>query len=424
MGRFGLCPERPYQSRRTVWIAVILLIVLSSCSPCADQPKSSANHLANRKSQSARTSNEDSHCPSVNFRELLVISAAFSENARRDNLNEPVEEEQVDKKNGCACSRISLRKQQQSSERANVSSDKRIMIDQERESPDTQVIQMIVERKNSLSDRRIIDFVADNEIDMILLNGGEFVKGTNSDNAVPTDYEKPARFEYVNAFRLDRFEVSNLDFSLFALTTNYRTDAELLNGSFVFDGLLSAERKMKIKNDKLNYRVAQAPWWLELESANWFRTNGDQSLFSLDIQELAGRFADEFVIQSDSNSNQNTKAFLNGYFEWIARYTTGVELLRHPVVHVSFNDAVNYCRWLNKRLPTENEWEFACKSEAHQQDQRYPWSDHLEIDYANLWQGDFPSENTVEDGFYGTCPVDSLRNQTKSGFKHLVSVCV
>ena len=413
MALFGQCPERPCRNQRknqrTVCIAIILLLIVQSCSTSADRPESSANHLA--KSQSARAL-ENAYCPSVNFRGLLALSDAF--NARRDNLNEPVKKEQVDKNNGCACSRISLRKQQQSGESANVSSDKRLMIDQESEPTDRQIIKMIVENENRLPDKRIIDFGTDNER-MILLNGGEFVKGTNSESAVPTDYEKPARFEYVNAFRLDRFEVSNLDFSLFALSAQHLTDAELLNGSFVFDGLLSAERQMEIKTDKLNYRVAQAPWWLELENASWFRTDGGNSLFKLSIQQLARRFRDEFAIRADP------KVPLNDYSEWIGQYTNHVELLQHPVVHVSFNDALAYCRWMDKRLPTENEWEFACKSEAKQPDQLYPWGDELGGDYANLWQGHFPTHNTIEDGFFGTGPVESLRNQTKSGFKHLVS---
>lgn len=80
----------------------------------------------------------------------------------------------------------------------------------------------------------------------------------------------------------------------------------------------------------------------------------------------------------------------------------------HPVTQVSWNDAIAYCKWSGKRLPTSDEFVFAEKNGTENFDHTYSWGDDF-IEKGkyktNFWQGSFPMINTIEDGFLTTSPI-------------------
>ena len=75
-------------------------------------------------------------------------------------------------------------------------------------------------------------------------------------------------------------------------------------------------------------------------------------------------------------------------------------------MYVSFHDALAYAAWAGKELVSEAEWEYAARGGLEQK--IFPWGDELEPDgkhMCNVWQGEFPKNDTAEDGYAGTCPV-------------------
>jgi sulfatase modifying factor 1 len=79
------------------------------------------------------------------------------------------------------------------------------------------------------------------------------------------------------------------------------------------------------------------------------------------------------------------------------------------VVHLAYEDAEAYAKWTGKELPTEAEWEFVARSGFEGAD--YAWGQELAPGgkhMANTWQGNFPFENLLTDGYERTSPVGAF----------------
>jgi formylglycine-generating enzyme required for sulfatase activity len=194
---------------------------------------------------------------------------------------------------------------------------------------------------------------------MVRVDGGAFLMGSEEADGFPADGEGPVREVELRPFWIDPVAVSNERFAEFVTAAGYVTEAERYGWSFVFGGLLPDDFPP-------TQGVVQAPWWRQVHGASWKAPEGPQS----SVEDRLG----------------------------------------HPVVHVSWRDAAAFCEWAGLRLPTEAEWECAARGGLEQK--RFPWGDEREPDgeqRMNIWQGTFPSENTLDDGYLGTAPVDSFK---------------
>lgn len=210
---------------------------------------------------------------------------------------------------------------------------------------------------------------------MVWIAGGEFLMGATDNEGRPDEY--PQHKVKLDGFWMDVNEVTNADFKKFVTATGYVTTAEkapdweemkkqLPPGTPKPDAseLVAASLVFAQPGHPVPLTDA-SQWWSWVKGANWKHPRGP-------------------------GTNINGKD-------------------HYPAVHISWDDAVAYCKWAGKRLPTEAEWEYAARGGLD--NARYPWgNEDIEAGKpkANTWQGSFPDKNTVWDRFDRLAPVKSF----------------
>src|SRR5499426_2586592 len=200
---------------------------------------------------------------------------------------------------------------------------------------------------------------------MVWIPGGRFLMG--SDHHYPE--EAPAHKVKVRGFWMDPHTVTNREFQRFVEATGHVTLAEKPANADDYPG---AKPELLVPSSVMFRRTAgpvdlRNPynWWTYVAGADWRHPRGPKS--SLD------------------------------------------GLMDHPVVHVAFEDAAAYAKWAGKELPTEAEWELAARGGLDGAE--FVWGDELAPNgelRANTWQGEFPWQNTNDDGYEWTAPVGSF----------------
>jgi formylglycine-generating enzyme len=201
--------------------------------------------------------------------------------------------------------------------------------------------------------------------DQVFVEGGEFTMG--STQFYPE--ERPLRRVSVESFSIDRYPVTNAQYARFVDETGYVTVAERPIDPAQYPGAIE---ELCVPGS-LVFRATKGPVDLRDWSQWWEWTPGTSWRHPL-----------------------GPKSSLVGFDD-------------HPVVHVAYEDAEAYARWAGKSLPSEAEWEYAARGGL--EGSIFTWGDDMTPDgkiMANTWQGEFPWQNLLLDGFERTSPVGTF----------------
>ena len=210
---------------------------------------------------------------------------------------------------------------------------------------------------------------------MVLVPEGILNMGGDNEQADANEY--PKHQVKIKAFYMDATEVTNAEFKSFVKATNYQTVAERQldweemkkqlppNTPKPPDSIMAPGALVFVPTNQPVQLNDPGQWWRWTIGANWKHPEGPES-------------------------NINEK-------------------MDYPVVQIAWEDAQEYCKWAEKRLPTEAEWEWAAR--GGKENMIYPWGNESVNEgkaKANFYQGVFPFQNTKKDGFESTAPVKSF----------------